>query len=75
MTAAHDAVTAAETARETAREQYEQVSARVVREFARFRRDKASDMKKMIVNYVNVQVCGKQFGFSVILLLRVYLIE
>lgn len=44
------------TALETAKSQYEEVSDRVVREFARFRRDKASDMKKIILDYVNVQV-------------------
>lgn len=54
--AAEDAVNAATENLEKAREQYEDVSERVVREFARFRRDKASDMKKMILNYVNVQV-------------------
>ena len=58
MGAAKDAVAASETARDTAREQYEEVSDRVVREFARFRRDKASDMKKIILDYVNIQVSG-----------------
>lgn len=56
MTAAEDAVAASTTALDTARRQYEEVSDRVLREFARFRRDKASDMKKIILDYVNVQV-------------------
>lgn len=47
---------ASTTALDAARKQYEEVSDRVVREFARFRRDKASDMKKIILDYVNVQV-------------------
>lgn len=47
---------ASTTALEKARSQYEEVSDRVVREFARFRRDKASDMKKIILDYVNLQV-------------------
>ncbi|CAB1101405.1 unnamed protein product [Ectocarpus sp. CCAP 1310/34] len=56
VAAAEDAVAASTTALEKARRQYEEVSDRVVREFARFRRDKAADMKKIILDYVNVQV-------------------
>lgn len=56
VAAAQDAVAASTTALDAARTQYEEVSDRVVREFARFRRDKASDMKKIILDYVNVQV-------------------
>lgn len=56
MQAAEDAVAASTTALDQARRQYEEVSDRVVREFARFRRDKAADMKKIILDYVNVQV-------------------
>lgn len=56
MAAAEDAVAASTTALDKARRQYEEVSDRVVREFARFRRDKAADMKKIILDYVNVQV-------------------
>lgn len=56
MTAAEAAVGAATTALDESRRQYEEVSARVIREFARFRRDKAADMKKIILDYVNVQV-------------------
>ncbi|CAM9539380.1 unnamed protein product [Ascophyllum nodosum] len=56
VAAAEEAVSASTEALDTARSQYEDVSARVVREFARFRRDKAADMKKIILDYVNVQV-------------------
>lgn len=56
VAAAEDAVAASTTTLDTARTQYEEVSGRVVREFARFRRDKAADMKKIILDYVNVQV-------------------
>ncbi|CAN0355394.1 unnamed protein product [Ectocarpus sp. 12 AP-2014] len=56
VAAAEDAVAASTTALDKARRQYEEVSDRVVREFARFRRDKAADMKKIILDYVNVQV-------------------
>ncbi|CBN79716.1 Sorting nexin 1 [Ectocarpus siliculosus] len=56
VAAAEDAVATSTTALDKARRQYEEVSDRVVREFARFRRDKAADMKKIILDYVNVQV-------------------
>ena len=56
VAAAEDAVAASTTTLDAARTQYEEVSGRVVREFARFRRDKAADMKKIILDYVNVQV-------------------
>ncbi|CAM9193933.1 unnamed protein product [Hapterophycus canaliculatus] len=56
VVAAEEAVAASTTALDKARSQYEEVSDRVVREFARFRRDKASDMKKIILDYVNLQV-------------------
>ncbi|CAM9832133.1 unnamed protein product, partial [Ectocarpus sp. 12 AP-2014] len=56
VAAAEDAVAASTAALDKARRQYEEVSDRVVREFARFRRDKAADMKKIILDYVNVQV-------------------
>lgn len=56
VTAAEAAVGAATTALDESRRQYDDVSERVVREFARFRRDKAADMKKIILDYVNVQV-------------------
>lgn len=62
MAAAEDAVGVATTTRDNARNQYEEVSARVVREFARFRRDKAADMKKIILDYVNVQVGEGETG-------------
>lgn len=55
MAAAEENVRVATENLENARGQYEDVSARVVREFARFRRDKARDMKKIILDYVNVQ--------------------
>eukprot|EP00904_Undaria_pinnatifida_P001523 jgi/Undpi1/11371/HiC_scaffold_30.g13668.m1 len=54
--AAASAANASAKTLEEARRQYEEVSGRVVREFARFRRDKAADMKKIILDYVNVQV-------------------
>lgn len=57
MAAAQEAERVAVANVETARAQYEKVTARVDREFARFRRDKARDMKKIILDYVNVQVC------------------
>ncbi len=62
MQAAEDAVAASTTALDQARRQYEEVSDRVVREFARFRRDKAADMKKIILDYVNVQVRRAEGG-------------
>lgn len=62
MAAAEDAVGVATTTLDNARNQYEEVSARVVREFARFRRDKAADMKKIILDYVNVQVGRGETG-------------
>lgn len=67
MAAAEDAVGVATATLDNARDQYEEVSARVVREFARFRRDKAADMKKIILDYVNVQVGrgGRRRGVNV----------
>ena len=62
VTAAEDAVAASTATLDAARTQYEEVSGRVVREFARFRRDKAADMKKIILDYVNVQVRERVAG-------------
>lgn len=69
VAAAADALAASTTALDKARTQYEEVSDRVVREFARFRRDKASDMKKIILDYVNVQVIGLSIGRYIVIII------
>ncbi|CAM9765059.1 unnamed protein product, partial [Discosporangium mesarthrocarpum] len=38
------------------RTEFEAVSSRAMREFVRFRKEKAADMKKIILDYVTVQV-------------------
>jgi hypothetical protein len=41
---------------DTTRVEYEEVSERLLEEFDRFKREKAEDMKQILLNYVNLQV-------------------
>ncbi|CAM9663012.1 unnamed protein product, partial [Phaeothamnion confervicola] len=57
----HEAASqAAVDALEEAKADYEKVSERVIREFRRFKMEKAADMKKIILDYVNIQVAFTQ---------------
>lgn len=40
----------------TARDAFEQVSARVIREMERFKREKASDMRRIVLDYTSMQI-------------------
>lgn len=46
----------AQTAVETSKTEYEEVSERLLEEFDRFKKEKAEDMKLILLNYVNLQV-------------------
>ncbi|CAM9090297.1 unnamed protein product [Chrysoparadoxa australica] len=55
LEAAEAAATAAQAAVEAAKNDFEVVSSRVIREFERFKTDKATFMKGLVLDFVNIQ--------------------
>ncbi|KAG5190127.1 sorting nexin 1, partial [Tribonema minus] len=56
LAAAEEALAAARAELDAAKDDFEQVTARVLREFDRFRREKAADMQKMLKAFVTTQI-------------------
>jgi sorting nexin-1/2 len=58
---------------DTTRVEYEEVSERLLEEFDRFKREKAEDMKQILLNYVNLQVPHLSLPLSPLLCLSLSL--